>query len=116
MAMFSSPFWLFGFYILSTPLRARQKAVRTIYAVTDRRALTLVLDGSVQVRSFFLDRMEGFEKDERPDGSGDLILRHDIIEDSEGKDRRAAGFFGIHDVREPEAILRKLRSRGSDVG
>ncbi len=109
--VFMIPFWAIGIYILWAPSKARRRASRTLYAITDRRALILIHGRNLEIRSFFLDKLDGYEVQASADGTGNLILRYDIFEDSEGQNRRASGFFGVPNIREPESILRDLRSR-----
>ena len=107
--LFGLPFILIGFGLLSSPLWAYRKARRTVYAITDRRALSLEGGRTTTVRSFTPEQLKEIYRKERRDGSGDVIFARRTWRDSEG-DRQAEeiGFLRVPDVRDVEARLRRL--------
>lgn len=113
-AAFSIPFWLVGFWLASAPLRARRRAVDTLYAITSKRAIILDAHRGRTVRSFYPADLANVTLIERVPEQGDLILRHDVSKDSDGDTRKEkVGFIGINRPKEVNRILRKLVSEAS---
>ncbi len=109
--LFEVPFVLIGLALVCSPLWMWLKAWRTVYGVTDRRALIAVMGwrGGVSVRSFEPEALKDFRRAQRPDGSGDLVFDEDVTRDSEGHSQSTeVGFFGIRDVKSVEEKLRAL--------
>jgi len=109
--LFGLPFVLVGFGMLSTPYWLRRKAQRTVYVITDRRAV--ILDGgwwrSITVRSFSPDRLKDLRRVQRPDGSGDLLFERTWRTDSEGSRQFTDhGFLGVRDVKMVERLIKQL--------
>lgn len=116
-AMFVPPiFLLIGLLIVCIPFWMRRAAKRTVYAISDRRAILWkpTWSGGLEIRSIGPDLLGGFYRVEYPDG-GDLILLEDrMLHESEdgyrvSKDSR--GFMGIADVRRVEELLRGMLAR-----
>lgn len=84
------------------PLSMSRKARRTLYAITDRRAMILTTGFSVKVRSFPPASLAGVRKTERGDGSGDIIF----APRSQWR-MLATGFIGIRDVAQADLLLRR---------
>jgi hypothetical protein len=105
------PFVLVGLAMLSAPYGAWRGARRTLYLVTDRRALAFTAKGraAIEVRAFAPDALGALRRVQRPDGSGDLFFARDEWRDSDG-DRRTAdvGFTAVPDVRAAEEAVRHL--------
>jgi hypothetical protein len=105
------PFILVGLCMLASPLWARRKAGRTLYVITDRRAIIFEGGWGITVRSFEPQGLTGLKRRQRSDGSGDLILDQKTWRDSDGDPRtKDVGFFGIEQVKEVEDMLRRLAS------
>jgi len=116
--LFVGPFFLIGLVLLSSPLRAIRRAYRTLYVVTDRRAITFYRGiFSTSVLSFGLEQLTDLQRKERHDGSGDITFMSSVkgLGGSEGAPRRASardvGFFGIGNVREVEEVLKAIAAR-----
>lgn len=105
-------FLLLGLWFAITPLRARYKARKNIYAITDQRALVLegaLFGGARQVYSFDPHRLGKIRRTQRTDGSGDLILEESIsgLDHETGQAMiKVVGFIGINDVKQVEELLR----------
>jgi hypothetical protein len=100
-------FMLGGASMLLSPLRAWWLARRTLYAVTDRRALLIEARlRSTIVRSFSGVRLADVVRREDASGRGDLIFERDA---AQGRHAQAVyrdiGFFGIEDVRGVAQLL-----------
>jgi hypothetical protein len=120
---FATPFMFFplfglifvavGLGLLLSPLWAYLKAQRTIYAITDRRAITLEENafGSRSVRSFGPDEISLMERRENANGIGDLVFsreRYNTYRNGRHRSHlRENGFFAIPDARSVERILRE---------
>lgn len=74
--LFGVPFVLIGLAMLSAPLWAWRAARRTLYAVTDRRAILFESSGgrAISVRSLEPRALRNPRRTERPDGSGSLVF------------------------------------------
>ena len=112
--LFGVPFVLIGLGMLSSPFWCAGKALRTVYVLTDRRAI--LLDGGawggVTVRSILPGRMVDLRRTQYPDGSGNLILGN---QPGAGGQNGATlvdfGFMSIRDVKEVEDRVRELIRR-----
>ena len=107
--LFGLPFLLIGLGGLSSPLWLRRKAHSIIYAITNRRAMTIEGAKSITVKSYLAGDIADIEQTEHQDGYGDLVLRKEQYRDSDG-DRQTSkqGFFAIADVRRVEQLIEKL--------
>lgn len=112
--LFGVPFILIGLGLLSSPYWTRRAARRSIYALTDRRAIVIQGSwwGSITVRSFESAQLTDLQRKQNPDGSGDLIFSQEVRRDSDG-DRRVTniGFMGIRDVKAVEEKVGALAKR-----
>lgn len=117
--LFGIPFLLVGLGMLTAPVWMRKAAARTVYAITDRRAIICrgKALGGVEVSSFQPADLQTLTRVERADGGGDLVFRETVHTsyDSDG-DRRTTrtrvGFIGVAGVREVEAVLRQTLLAG----
>jgi hypothetical protein len=112
--LFGLPFIVVGLGLLSTPYWQRRRALRTCYALTDRRAIIWEAGnfGSVTVRSYEPDALKGMERVEYADGSGDLVFEEvrRVWSGSNGRRRTSTerrGFLAVDNVRTIETLLRK---------
>jgi len=110
--LFGIPFVLIGIFMLCSPLLALRKARRTIYAVTDQRAIIFQKGTSLQIESFGPDDLGDTIKRLRNDGSGDLILEQRVTyrQSKHGSRQRIKeiGFFGVEQVNDVEDKLRQI--------
>lgn len=107
--LFGIPFVLIGLGGLSSPYWLRRKAANIVYAITDRRALTLEGSRSYTARTHYPNQLRRVTRKEHPDGSGDLVLEITHYENSDGDAReRKNGFFAISHVRKVEQLLEHL--------
>jgi len=107
--LFGIPFVLAGLGMLASPFVAARNARKTCYALTDRRAI--VWEGSlwngVRVRSYRPEELRAMARNQRGDGSGDLVFEE--IHTPGGRGRLQTirrGFLAIEDVRNVEALVR----------
>jgi hypothetical protein len=107
--LFGVPFVLIGFAMLASPLWAHKKASRSVYVITNRRAI--IMDGgwSTTIRSYTPDKLQNIYRKERKDGSGDVIVDRCSFRDSDGDQHsRALGFLRIKHPKEIESRLKAL--------
>jgi hypothetical protein len=84
---------------------SRWRLARTIYAVSDQRAIIARAGsaaGELQLFSFLPGMLDGTTRFEYPDGSGDVYF-----EGLEGLARGPVGFFRIRSVRRVDELIRE---------
>lgn len=109
MFLFSVLFFLAGVAGLTGPFWARRKAKLTVYAITNRRAMTIEGSSAVTVKSYRPGDFSNPSKRVCSDGSGDLILRTVHYRNSDGdKQTEEEGFFAIEGVWKVEQLIDKL--------
>lgn len=93
--------------LLKEPLRAALDARRTLYALTDRRALILWRDmlGDERLATYPPEALAEWKVERREDGSGHLIFEE---RNDGGGFRNLAGFLEIPAVGEVEPLVRKM--------
>jgi len=109
--LFGLPFVLIGCGLLSSPYWIRRQAKQTGYFITNQRALILErrLFGRINIRSYLPSQLDSLERNQLPDGSGDLIFDREVRSSgNNGMRTTEIGFFGIPDVRNVEAMLTSL--------
>jgi hypothetical protein len=120
-ALFGLPFLIIGLGMLGSPFWLRQRAKRTCYALTGRRAIVWNAGwwGSVEIRSYEPGQLTRIRRVEYPDGCGDLVFEEiaTVGADCDG-DRttttRRYGFMAIQRVHEVEELLRKVLLSGGE--
>lgn len=114
--IFTGAFVVGGLAMLSAPFLARSCARRTVYAITPKRVLTIVIGsrGAIKVVSFAPQSAVKLDRSERLDGSGTLRIVLGYTKGSDGDAvEKSEEWIGIPDVRTPERLLESLRSAGS---
>lgn len=106
--LFGVPFILVGIAMFTMPYWVARKLKRTIYAITDQRAIILApaWSGSRKVQSFAPEALGSMERIERADGSGDLIFESYTQRRGSSTHTVRNGFFSVPRVREVEETLR----------
>jgi len=114
-AAFGLPFIGVGLGLLSSPYWIVRQARRTLYVLTDRRAIILASAfGRMRVRSFEPSALGNLYRTEAADGSGDLVFATNSGMDSKDNLRQSPiGFAGIADVRGAEDRVRALCQLGA---
>lgn len=97
-------FMLLPLYYFARPVSDYLAAGRTIYAVTDRRALIIKPGfGGKTVQSY--NHIEQIERRELSGGKGDLIFASETQPARSRARQRKIGFFGIANPREVEQLM-----------
>jgi hypothetical protein len=107
------PFILFGLAMLSSPYWTARAARRTIYAITNRRAIVWLAKGwgKTEVQSFEPKRVLSLTRTERANGSGDLVFEQFRETHGSSTTTIRRGFMGLSVVRDAEEVLRETLLR-----
>jgi hypothetical protein len=107
--LFGIPFVLIGFGMLLSPFWAYRKAQKTVYVITNRRAIAFEGGWTTTIRSFTPDQLKNVYRKERRNGVGDVILGQRVWTDSDN-DRRSldVGFLNVRDAKRVERLIQEL--------
>ncbi|MCK6625603.1 MAG: hypothetical protein L6R45_10560 [Anaerolineae bacterium] len=104
--LFSLPFLLVGLGLMSVPYWAYRQAFKTMYALTDQRAMIIVNGKTLLVSSYSDKDIGDIEPVERSNGRGDLIFASELVRGRGSTSyTRKIGFIGIPDVRMVEQLM-----------
>ncbi len=107
--LFGLPFILIGLGLLSTPLWTYRKALKTVYVITDKRAITIEGGRLMTIRSYPPEQLQNIYRKERRNGTGDVVITRRAWQNSEGNNRsEELGFLRISNPKEVEKMLNKL--------
>jgi hypothetical protein len=111
------PFILIGFLLLANPIFAYRKAFKTVYVITDRRAITFEFGWLKTIRSYPPAKLLNVYRKERRDGTGDVVISLDEwIDSNDVKRSKDLGFLQIREPKTVEMMLRDLaKQSGIDV-
>jgi len=105
----SVPFILAGLVTLLNPLWTWHTSRKTVYLVTDKRAIIIQGVWSTTIRSYLPDQLKDIYRNEKADGTGDVVFGVRQWKDSDGTQMsEEIGFLGVRNPREVENILRQL--------
>ena len=105
-----APFILFGLWMLASPWWMRRGARKTVYALTDKRALILSPSwrGVIQVRGIPPEHLPDRTRTQNPDGSGSLVftrLTTTRYSSKGGTTVVTVGFDNIANVGDVDALM-----------
>jgi len=110
--LFGLPFLFIGIGMLMSPLFAYYKSLKTVYAITNLRALTFEGGRSETVRSYPPLKLLNVYRKENRDGTGDVIISFEEWRDSDGdRNTQLLGFFRIREPNRVERMLKDLAKR-----
>ncbi len=101
--LFGLPFLLVGLAIVLAPLWAYLKGRSTVYAVTNQRVLVISGTSNRSVKSCTPADIVSVEHRERPDGSGDVLIRTNSLLRSSNMNavsQMTIGLYGVSNVKE----------------
>lgn len=112
--LFTIPFFLIGGYMAAAPLWMPKRIGRTMYALTDRRAVVWEpywFGSGYTVRSYTREGLGRMYRVDKSGGAGDLVFEefYTTNTNSNGQmstSRTQRGFMGIDRVREVEELVR----------
>ena len=108
-ALFGLPFLAVGLGMLTSPIWAGRRALKTCYALTNRRVVVWNPGwfGGVQVRSYRAGELGAMVRNQRGDGSGDLIFQEFTTFGPNGRRNVTRhGLMAVERVHEVEALIR----------
>jgi hypothetical protein len=108
--LFGLPFVLVGIGMLLSPLWFYRKAFKTVYVVTNRRAITFDPGWTLTIRSYTPEQLRNVYRKEKRDGTGSIILGQRVWADSDSNQRQSldVGFMNIRDPKRVERLLKEL--------
>lgn len=114
--VFGVPFLLIGLGIVLAPLWAYLKALNTVYGVTDKRVLIITGTNSLAVKSYTPADIVSVEHRERPDGSGDVLIRTTPQMRTNNSSSQIAvglnvGLYGVANVKEVARYIMNLHTQ-----
>lgn len=103
------PFIAVGIGLILSPIWLRAIARKTVYALTDQRAIVFQprVFGRTNVQSFAAAGLGQMARRERSDGSGDLIFEIRTTGYGENTRTENYGFLAIDDVKGVEGLVRQ---------
>jgi hypothetical protein len=103
-------FALMGLSLLLMPLWAYRRARRTVYVISDRRAIIILATGrATTIQSFWPDQLHTLTCVERRSNLGDVVLSRLVTRFGNGRVHTSeVGFYNIRAPRAVEARLRHL--------
>ena len=115
--LFGLPFVLIGVGMLSSPYWLLRGAKRSVYVLTDRRAILFRANwrGSLNIRSFNPDQLTTIQRTQHKDGTGDVVFSQDFRRDNDGhRVSSNIGFLAIRDVKSVEEMVIALAKKRVD--
>jgi hypothetical protein len=116
--LFGVPFVLIGIAMLCTPLLVRRNLKKTVYAITDRRAI--IFDGgfrSTNILSFTPSQLHKLRRKEKSNGYGDIVFDEYAPTEHERETARSPNlvptdsFLNISQAKEVERLLKELAAQ-----
>lgn len=112
--LFGLPFLLIGLAIVLAPLWAYLKGRSTVYAVTNQRVMVITGGNSRSVKSYTPADIVSVEHRERPDGSGDVLIRTNAVTRTNNSvSQVTVGLLGVSNVKEVARQVMTLHSQRS---
>jgi hypothetical protein len=110
--LFGIPFVLIGCGMLSAPLWAYRNSGKSVYLITNRRAITFIGGWLTTIRSFPPEKLTDVYRKEKADGSGNVIIARNSISDGEGSRQfEGLGFLQVANAKDVEHRLKVLAKR-----
>lgn len=103
---------------LLSPFKAWRKGLRTVYAVSNERALVLVLGRQRIVESFSGEVCASFERREDANSNGDIVFERQAVRGPKGRTLyQDRGFLSVKNVRAVSALLAEVsrKTAGSEL-
>ncbi len=109
--LFGIPFFLVGVAMVLSPAIAYFAATKTVYAVTDKRAIIVSKPLMLSVKSYYPTDFTDIERGGTMNGVGDVSFCRRLGTDSRGnRTNTAVGFFGVPEPEEFERLIRDLKT------
>jgi hypothetical protein len=112
VAFFGLPFLLIGLGIVFAPLFAYLKALKTTYAITDKRVIVITDGRTRAVKSCTPADIVSVDHLERAGGTGDVIIRtNGIIQQRNSVSQINVSLLGVSNVKEVARLVLNLHSQ-----
>jgi PH (Pleckstrin Homology) domain-containing protein len=110
--LFGLPFLLIGLGVILTPLWVYLKGLSTVYAVTSQRVMIITGGSSRSVKSCTPADIVSVDHRERPDGSGDVLIRTTAqTRTNNSVSQVTLGLFGVSNVKEVARQVMNLHTQ-----
>jgi hypothetical protein len=110
--LFGVPFLLIGLGVILTPLWVYLKCLSTVYAVTNQRVMIITGGSSRSVKSCTPADIVSVDHRERPDGSGDVLIRTTAqTRTNNSVSQVTLGLFGVSNVKEVAQHVMNLHTQ-----
>lgn len=110
--LLGTPIIAISLFLLTAPIWLPISAKHYVYAVTNKRVITITGWRQRTVISYGPEKLEQIERRQNPDGSGDLLFNSSTSEEEKkGRPLLPPGFHGIGEVRSVERMVRELLER-----
>lgn len=110
--LFGVPFVLVGLGLVLAPLWAYLKGLNTVYAVTSKRVMIITGGGNRTVRSCTPADIVSVDHRERPDGSGDILIRTNAqMRTNNSVSQVTVGLYGVSNVKDVAAQVMNLHNQ-----
>lgn len=108
--LFGIPFLLVGLGMLSSPLWKMRSAKRTVYILTEKRAVIFSGGWKTDIRSFSPDQLQDITRKQHADGSGDVVFKREISNFNHQNNMpvKEIGFLAIEQVKKVEDMIRAM--------
>lgn len=108
--LFGLPFLLIGLGIVFAPLLVYRKALKTVYAVTDKRVLVITDGRNRTTRSCTPADIISVDHRERAGGTGDVIIRTNSVVPygNNSLSQMTIGLLGVNNVKEVARLVLNL--------
>ena len=107
--LFGVPFVLVGLAFLSSPYWTYKKSCKTVYVITNNRAILIEGGKTSRIQSFYPADFHDIYRTENREGFGNVIFNSSNQQDSDGdKTTNEIGFMGIRNTKDVEMMLRSL--------
>lgn len=114
--LFSGSFAALGLGMLLTPLWAFWRARQTVYAITDRRVVTIIAGPWGKVSSIAPERVVRLERRDGRKGRGTLRIITGYSKDSDGDTvTEAEELHAVPAVRQAESLVERLRRNHAEA-
>lgn len=110
--LFGVPFLLVGLGIVLAPLWVYLKGRNTVYAVTNQRVLVISGTSTRAVKSLTPADIVAVDHRERPDGSGDVLIRtNSQMRTNNSVSQITVGLYGVSNVKEVARQVTNLHTQ-----
>jgi hypothetical protein len=95
--------------MFASPLREWLKAFRTVYLITDKRAISIESGWFTTIRNYTPAQLKDLYRKERGDCTGDVVITTRLRRGSEGSSwTEEIGFMNVRHPREVGRLLQQL--------